>query len=58
MARRVKTDYHSKGFKHREHRSRKNRRRRTKAQREKEVEFKRKKLAILIKELDENTHNR
>jgi hypothetical protein len=50
---RVKTDYNSKGYKHRTHRCKKGRRRKSKLEREKDIAYKQKKLAILIKELNE-----
>lgn len=55
---RVKTDYASTHFKHRVHRSKKNRKNVNKHQKERTIDFKKRKLAILIKELDEDTHNR
>lgn len=61
MARRVKSFHHNLGEKnvvfHREHRSKKNRRNLSKLWRQKLTEFKRKKLEILTKELDDESFN-
>jgi hypothetical protein len=61
MGRRVKSLHHNLGDKnvvfHREHRTKKNRRFLSKLWRQKLTEFKRKKLAILTKELDDESIN-